>query len=205
MAKRSLKASSSGIEKAKNAFKRAGWTQEYLAEQVGITTRQSIWKFFSGKSVERNIFIEICFQMNLDWQEIADLPKNTELKISQSNQDQGLDIESLVQKLRSHCYDKIAAQCSTMRLLDVAQPLQLNDIYVNVSILEVLSNQQWLDVSDLHNFTPEKFNRLGLSQYQQRIPGLQAIANSTKVTVLGKPGSGKTTFLQKIAFLCNQG
>ncbi|MGB3206017.1 MAG: NACHT domain-containing NTPase [Crinalium sp.] len=205
MAKRSLKASASGIEKAKNAFKCTGWTQDNLAEQVGITTRQSIWKFFSGKSVERQIFIEICFQMNLDWQEIADLPKNTEVAISHTQQDQELYIESLVQKLRSHCYDKIAAQCSTMRLLDVAQPLQLNDIYVNVNILEFLSTQQWLDVSDLHNFNPKKFNRLGLTQYQQKIPGLQAIANSTKVMVLGKPGAGKTTFLQKIALLCNQG
>ena len=205
MAKRSLKASPSKIEKAKNAFKRAGWTQEFLAEQVGITTRQSIWKFFSGKSVERNIFIEICFQMNLDWQEIADLPKDPEVKISQPNQNQKLDIESLVQKLRSHCYDKIADQCSTLRLLDVAQPLQLNDIYVNVNILEVLSNQQWLEVSDFNNFNPEKFNRLGLTQYQQRIAGLQAITNSTKVMVFGKPGAGKTTFLQKIALLCNQG
>ncbi|HEY9692353.1 MAG TPA: NACHT domain-containing NTPase [Oculatellaceae cyanobacterium] len=205
MAKRSLKASPSGIEKAKNAFKCTGWTQDNLAEQVGITTRQSIWKFFSGKSVERQIFIEICFQMNLDWQEIADLPRNTPVVISQPKQDQELDIESLVQKLRSQCYDKIADQCSTMRLLDVAHPLQLNDIYVNVNILEFLSSQQWLDVSDLHNFNQEKFNRLGLSQYQQRIPGLEAIANSTKVMVFGKPGSGKTTFLQKIALLCNQG
>jgi predicted NACHT family NTPase len=202
MAKRSLKASPSGIEKAKNAFKRAGWTQDYLAEQVGITTRQSIWKFFSGKSVERNIFIEICFQMNLDWQEIADLPKDTEVAILP--QDQGLNIESLVEKLRSHCCDKIVAQCSTLRLLDVAQPLQLNDIYVNVNILEFLSNQQWLEVADLHNFNPEKFNRLGLTQDQQIIPGLQAITNYTKVMVFGKPGAGKTTFLQKIALLCNQ-
>ena len=205
MAKRSLKASPSGIEKAKNVFKCTGWTQDNLAEQAGLTTRQSIWKFFSGKSVERQIFIEICFQMNLDWQEIADLPKNTQVGISQSKQDQELYIESLVQLLRSHCDDKIAHQCSTMRLLDVAQPLQLNDIYVNVNILEFLSSQQWLDVSDLNNFNPEKFNRLGLTQYQQKIPGLQAIANSTKVMVLGKPGAGKTTFLQKIALLCNEG
>ena len=205
MAKRSLKASPSGIEKAKNVFKCTGWTQDHLALQAGLTTRQSIWKFFSGKSVERQIFIEICFHMNLDWQEIADLPKNTEVAISPPKQDQGLYIESLVQKLRSHCYDKIAHQCSTMRLLDVAQPLHLNDIYVNVNILEFLSGQQWLEVSDLHNFSPEKFNRLGLNQYQQRIPGLEAIANSSKVMVLGKPGAGKTTFLQKIALLCNQG
>ena len=74
MAKRSLKASPLKIDKAKKAFERIGWTQEYLAAEVGLSTRQSVWKFFKGKPIERNTFIDICFQLNLDWQEIADSP-----------------------------------------------------------------------------------------------------------------------------------
>ncbi|MEM9246460.1 MAG: NACHT domain-containing protein, partial [Cyanobacteria bacterium P01_F01_bin.153] len=59
---------------AKRAFERTGWTQDYLAAEVGLSTRQSVWKFFSGRPVERHIFIELCFQLDLEWQEIADLP-----------------------------------------------------------------------------------------------------------------------------------
>ena len=77
MAKRSLKASPPGIDKAKKAFERIGWTQEYLAAEVGLSTRQSVWKFFSGKPIERHIFIDLCFQLSLDWQDIADSPPFT--------------------------------------------------------------------------------------------------------------------------------
>ena len=39
MAKRSLQTSPSGAKKAKQQFISKGWTQEYLANEVGIKTR----------------------------------------------------------------------------------------------------------------------------------------------------------------------
>ncbi|MBW4575981.1 MAG: NACHT domain-containing NTPase [Aphanothece sp. CMT-3BRIN-NPC111] len=206
MAKRSLKASATGIEKAKKAFKQIGWTQDYLAAEVGLQTRQSIWKFFKGSPVERHIFIDICFNLNLDWQEIADIPLEEQAEVKEQKQDHRPDINPLVQKVRSHFYDRIQSQCGTMRLLDVAQPIDLNNIYVSVNILETPSSQQWLDVSNLQDFNQEKFDRFGLGKVaQERVPGLKAVATYPKLMVLGKPGSGKTTFLQKIAIQCNQG
>jgi len=65
MAKRSLYASTEGIRKAKQVFQRKQRTQQYLATQVGISTRQPIWRFFSGKPVDRYVFTEICFQLLL--------------------------------------------------------------------------------------------------------------------------------------------
>ncbi|MBD2188269.1 hypothetical protein [Pseudanabaena mucicola] len=38
---------------------------------MGLKTRQSIWRFFAGKPVERYTFFEICERLDLDWQEIA--------------------------------------------------------------------------------------------------------------------------------------
>ncbi|HEY9875028.1 MAG TPA: NACHT domain-containing NTPase, partial [Candidatus Obscuribacterales bacterium] len=108
--------------------------------------------------------------------------------------------------MRSHRYDKLQSQCGTMRLLDVSQPIDLNDIYISVNILEALSSQRWFDVSDLQSFKRENFDRLGLGNIaQERVPGLEAVATYPKLMVLGKPGAGKTTFLQKIAIQCNQG
>ena len=43
MVKRSLRASQAGIEQAKRAFAFKGWTQENLAAEVGLKTRQSVW------------------------------------------------------------------------------------------------------------------------------------------------------------------
>ncbi|MEH1983623.1 MAG: hypothetical protein V7L27_30890, partial [Nostoc sp.] len=60
MVKRSLEASLSGIQEAKRAFAREGWTQDNLAAEVNLKTRQPIWRFFSGRPVERHTFIEIC-------------------------------------------------------------------------------------------------------------------------------------------------
>ncbi len=84
MAKRSLKASETGIVKAKRVFERRDWTQEYLASAVGLQTRQSIWKFFSGRPIERHLFIDICFQLDLDWQEIVDRPIGTPWRMNPS-------------------------------------------------------------------------------------------------------------------------
>jgi predicted NACHT family NTPase len=77
MVRRSLQASHIGIQQAKRAFARKGWTQENLALEVGLKTRQPIWRFFSGRPVERHIFLEICSILELNWREIAaDPPEN---------------------------------------------------------------------------------------------------------------------------------
>ncbi len=203
MARRSLYASTAGIEKAKRAFQLTGWTQEYLATEVGLDTRQSIWKFFKGKSVARHIFMEICFRLNLEWEEIAQLPTVDKPDIQQAEQGY---INALVQKVRDRRYDKIQYQCGTIRLLDIPQAIELNDIYISVNILETLSNQRWLEVLDLQDSPQKKFQRFGLGQiYQKRVPGWQAVRDYPKLMVLGKPGAGKSTFLQRIAIQCNQG
>ena len=38
---------------------------------MGLKTRQSIWRFFAGKPVERYTFFEICERLDLDWKEIV--------------------------------------------------------------------------------------------------------------------------------------
>ncbi len=206
MARRSLKASTVGITKAKRAFQIREWTQEYLASEVGLETRQPIWKFFTGKPIERQNFMEICFQLGLDWQEIAELPD--ERLLSENNQgcENCQDIESLVQMLRSRRSDKIQAQCATTRLLDIAQPIQLEEIYVSTNILNNITSQRWLDILELQDSIPEEFDCFGLNQLEQeRASAIQAVITYPKLMVLGKPGSGKTTFLQYIAMQCNQG
>src|SRR5919199_3211498 len=222
MVKRSIRASKVGIEQAKQAFQRKGWTQEYLAGEVGLETRQSIWKFFKGQPIERHIFIDICLSLDLDWQEIAEFnldsaaPTKNRTSVSVIEQQTvASDVDALVEQGRSLLYSPILAQCGSLRLLDTAQPLSLDELYVNANILEQLSCQQWLEVSDLQSSTTSSLDRLGLTQSNYKavaaidaisfVGTKTAIATSPKLMVMGKPGAGKTTFLQKVALQCIRG
>jgi predicted NACHT family NTPase len=40
---------------------------------------------------------------------------------------------------------------------------------------------------------------------EERVPGLKAVNDHSKLMILGKPGAGKTTFMKQLAMLCNSG
>ncbi|MFB2919084.1 NACHT C-terminal helical domain 2-containing protein [Aerosakkonema funiforme] len=210
MAGRSLQASPEGIEKAKKALTRNSLTQKALAENL-LFSRSTVNKFFNGKSVDRTKFEEICEKLALDWQEIVTKPPSecesaaVEEAIASPASE---DIDALVKKVRSHYHDKIQHRCGTIRLLDVNRPIELGRLYVDVNVMEDIPSLQRKEISDLQqHFKPhtDDFNRFGLGKPQKRLPGLEAVATYFKLMVLGKPGSGKSTFLQHLAIECNQG
>ncbi|MBD2776732.1 NACHT domain-containing protein [Iningainema tapete] len=207
MAGRSLQVSEDGIELAQKALTHRCLTQNELAKELKFS-RETVSKFFRGKRVDRKYFVEICEKLNLEWDEIAAKP-TTQAVQEKKLQESASDLDALVQEVREKRREKIQHQCDTMRMLDISQPVALADIYTDVNILEQLTNQQWRDISDLaRGFNPESndFDRLGLGRVRQkRIPGLDAVSHYSKLMVLGKPGSGKTTFLQWVAIKCNMG
>ena len=203
MAKRSLYASPSGIKQAKTAFSRKGWTQENLAFEVNLKTRQPIWRFFTGRPIERYIFVEICSILELNWRDIAENPPD---EIPEYDEHALPDIDCLVQQVRSQRHDKIEDQCGTLKLLDINRPVNLDKIYIEVNLLEEIPSQQWLELAELQNLTPQEFQTVGLDElFQQWIVGIQLVENYTKIRILGNPGTGKTTFLQHLALQCNRG
>src|ERR687886_150178 len=203
MARQSLSASEQGIRKAKQAFRRTELTQALLAADVGLKTRYSIWKFFKGESIELYIFKAICSRLELDWEEIA-APTlvEEEGKIS-------MEIDPLVQHLREKVCPSIQQRCGTLRVLDMTQPIGLIDIYTNVNLLEQLTGDRRLKLTQLlQDFDPElhSFDRIGLSRItEKRILGIEAVKQYPKLMVFGKPGSGKTTFLKYLAIRCSSG
>jgi predicted NACHT family NTPase len=225
MAKRSLKASSAGIARAKRAFERREWTQEYLASAVGLQTRQSVWKFFSGRPIERHLFIDICFQLDLDWQEIADLPSwdapdvqsiaqedlssaNASLAITQER----VEIEELQnwQWLQEKMSDRTQQRCSSLdTMFNGEKPLE--QLYTDLSVLPTLTCHRWTEATELQHShvlrlsssqssdSPSNTNQHHNSALdpQRRIQDL--LVESPRLLIYGKPGSGKTTLLQSLA------
>jgi len=118
----------------------------------------------------------------------------------------GNDIDALVQEMRLIGRVSIQQTCGMMRVLDMSQPIELNDIYTKVNILEKITGRQRLQVADLLKESASEFECPGLGRIaQDRLNGLEAVKKYSKLIVLGKPGSGKTTFLQHVALKCSNG
>lgn len=204
MAKRSLKASELGIKKAKQAFRRTGWTQEYLASAVGLETRQSVWKFFSGRPIERHLFIDICFQLNLEWEDIV-APPDEEDDVEVTPPDNFSHLEQMLRSVRPQVQATIQAQCGLLQVsLDTAHPLAVSQIYTSIQVLLTPSSQRWLEVVNLQA-GDEWADRKAVGQQGTSLAIMEVLATHNQFVILGKPGAGKTTLLQHLATQCVQG
>ena len=123
-------------------------------------------------------------------------------------------IDSLVSRIRFEQNEKIKHLYGHIRLFDLNKPVPLDLLYVDVNILDEPSHFHRLEIPDLvKDFIDDRsdstaarsFDRLGLRPPTDRVQGLTAISNYPKIMILGKPGSGKTTFLQYITIQCNEG
>lgn len=212
MAKPSLTASSQGVEIAGQALLRAGQTKEDLRKRVGCS-RQPITNFFQGKAIAQSIFIQICDCLGLNWQEITHLPLYPTHSASiispqpdQANQSEN-SLDRLVQALRQQTYVNLRERCGTIRVLDMSHPVEVDDLYIHVNILEQITGRRHKRLEELlQKCDLEDFDRLGLGQVEEeRVPGLDAVHKYKKLIILGKPGAGKTTFLKHLAIQCNEG
>ena len=205
--KRSLRASPQGIIRANKAVLIFA-TKIDLAAEVEIS-RATVQNFFAGKPVGRENFHKICQKLELPWQEIADLPVETQQQLMQQSTatQNSSGLEASVQKVRNQAIASIQLRCGMMRMLDMSQPVELNDIYTNVNILEKISGRRRLEVTELLKIcVTDEFDRPSFGRNEQdQVPGLEAVKQYSKLIVLGKPGAGKTTFLKHLAIQCSLG
>ncbi|MBD2512514.1 NACHT domain-containing protein [Nostoc muscorum FACHB-395] len=123
-------------------------------------------------------------------------------------------IDALVHKVRDRIHDDIQRLYGTMPLLGVDHWVDLGELFVDVNILEKVSSSRKSELNDLwQDFSVgvkeyssyRSLDRIGLGKQQHRVSGFTVLAKNTNLMVLGKPGSGKTTYLQRIVTECNEG
>lgn len=120
-------------------------------------------------------------------------------------------VDELVQQVRTRFHDRIQSLHGTMPLVGIDNWVPLGDLFVDVNILKKVSNSRRVELADLwqdftnNNSTYRSLDRIGLAEKQERLPGLTVLERNTNLMVVGKPGSGKTTYLQRIVTECNEG
>ena len=131
--------------------------------------------------------------------EIQDL-LNQRLGLTQTS---AIPLDELVQQVQQRCRNKVIKLYSKIQLLN-RQQFDIDRLYVDVYVLEKLSNASHATIPGLlEGREPrDSFDRLGLGKREKRSPGLDVAAEYSRLMVLGKPGSGKSTFLRHLAVVC---
>jgi predicted NACHT family NTPase len=207
MAKPTLQASLQGIQLLKEAVTKQGLTQKMLADNLGLH-RSVISALLNGKPILLDNFFQIGSALGYeDCYPLAVCEPMVNQDLTESSYKDEVEITPLVQEVRSKVRDVIQEWCGTMRVLDMSQPIQINQIYTDVNILEKLTAHRRKTIKEfLAESNLEDLERFGLGRVtEERVPGESAIKKYKKLIVLGKPGAGKTTFLKHLALQCNEG
>jgi len=97
-------------------------------------------------------------------------------------------------------YRRLEAQVGNIKILGMSKPVKLTDLYINVYFLNELTKKKVTSIKQLEDLLDQRlYESIDISKRQS---GLKAINDNDYVTVLGKPGAGKTTFLKHIALSC---
>ncbi|NER00145.1 MAG: NACHT domain-containing protein, partial [Cyanothece sp. SIO2G6] len=190
-------------------------------------SRTTITDFFNYKPIGESSFRTICLALRLKPEKVSIKPLSGTLGISSVHKKSSknerkspkilfdsfrfyieeylnyLDLEiqeyrKRLESFREHCRSKISTQHSRMHLLGGAE-VRVDQLYVDVWLLNrpphtfQVSPNKLLETFDLRN------DRLGLGDRIKRLPGFEVANRNKKLLILGKPGSGKTTFLKHIA------
>jgi predicted NACHT family NTPase len=101
-------------------------------------------------------------------------------------------------KIASRYYNELEKRYSYIKILGMNEPVRLLDLYVKVNVLKKISTSQLLSIAELEKLMENEIR--GEVRFPKRIKttldGWEVANRYQKFIILGKPGSGKTTFLK---------
>lgn len=100
---------------------------------------------------------------------------------------------------------EIKRQYGKMRVIGMAQPISLEGIFTHVNVLTQPTAWRRYSIEQLAQNYLEEGRSFFSKDISERKSGLGAVKEIQKLFVLGKPGSGKTTFLKYIALQAVEG
>ncbi len=209
---RSIRVAPEHKQRVKVALKRHGFpSQNALAVSLGIG-RSTTNNFFRGKAIDYSYFVEISERLGLDWQAIAYIeedppiepspPSDTPSEEKPQHKSVGID-------WRQVCHAMLEAQHQgrlTTNPLTTGDGVafELDEIYVPLGLVERKQRRRvGGDVSPEEGsqlYQPETQDEIiqtfGQDEFFEQVlrPG-----RSKRIAIIGEPGAGKTTVLQKIA------
>lgn len=98
---------------------------------------------------------------------------------------------------------KIEDLYGIIRIFGSTKPVPLRGIYTRVNILEKILSRHPINIDELEKYFDS--DRRGFGHKQETRPGMEVVNNLQKFIILGKPGSGKTTFLKYITIQAKDG
>jgi hypothetical protein len=185
----------SRLEEIERLFERPPTLDEkaYLLARENEIYLPTLKSFLDAEEVRKADFRKIADLLNLDPFDVIDFDLIETIHYS-------------LPSVKSIHYGRVKQQCGVLRILDLPSPVELNDFFVDVKILSEPMRYRRLTVSELPKiYDPEKneFDRWRLGDStSERVSGLKVLENNTRLMILGKPGSGKTSFLKHIAIQC---
>ncbi|MFP4007684.1 MAG: NACHT domain-containing protein [Spirulinaceae cyanobacterium] len=194
-----IRPSLKAIRKVKNALDHERLRQKILEDITGLSS-QTIVRFLWGEPIDQASLNLIYDALDLPWEE-GDVVVDSQAREPIQN----INLEVLIQELRQHCGDRVLSRYSQTQLLNL-QKAPVDRFWVDLYHLEALPREAYFSSRDLLEKTQKLTNRdrFGLGERRHRGSGLDIANQYQRLIILGKRGSGKSTFLRHLAIACCQ-